>query len=132
MCDTPVTFAAADDASVDLACAAISDRNTCPFCSSDTRLATGVLAEKKASQFALIAAAADPEAPDPEPDDDALWCELAPELGEPLLLQPAITSPAAAAITGAREIRRIGGWNRMVSVSLLRVILLAWCGRRAA
>jgi len=45
-------------------------------------------------------------------------------LGGGELPQPATRRPNPATTAGAREIRRVSGWNRMVSVSLLRAILL--------
>jgi hypothetical protein len=65
------------------------------------------------------------DVPVPVPPLVADGDELEPELGEPLLPQPASSRPAAAATAGSSEIRRIRGWNRMVSASFLSVILLA-------
>jgi hypothetical protein len=74
-----------------------------------------VLAEKKASQLALIAdsAAEDEPAEDEPAEDEPAGDELDEGVEEPLLPQPASTKPTAAAMAGTREIRRIRGWNRM-------------------
>jgi hypothetical protein len=124
MFDTLFTLAEAAEASDDLAWAAISDANCDPFCSSATRLAVGVLDEKKASQFALIVAAADPD----EPPDDDVADEVADDAGDPLepelglfpeLPQAARSRPIPAISAGSARTRRWMGWNRTVSASLL-------------
>src|SRR5690242_15360960 len=73
---------------------------TCPFCSSASRRATGVLALKKASQSALIWDEADPPAAVPPPDGAELLVpppELPLPLPLPLLLPPqAVTARASA------------------------------------
>jgi hypothetical protein len=89
-----------------------------------------VLAEKNATQFFLIAASADDELPPEEPpeagvelaEDAGVVVELA--LGAELPPQPASARPIAAAIAGSATIRCVMKWIRMVSASLLTVILL--------
>jgi hypothetical protein len=130
MPDTLFTLAEADEASDDLAWAAISDANCDPFCSSDTRLAVGVLDEKNASQFALIVAAAEPAAPagdeaGDEAGDDAgdeaadVGDPLAPEPGFPELPQAVRSRPNPTITAGSARTRRVMSGYRIVSASLL-------------
>jgi hypothetical protein len=117
------TVAEAEEASELVACAEISDANCDPFSSSDTRFDVGVFEEKKATQFVLIADSA-AELP---PDDEEVVEDVADELGLPgdePLPQPASARPNTAAIVGSRRTRWVMSWNRMVSASLLTVILL--------
>ena len=107
--DTLVTLAEAEEASADLAWAAMSVWNCWPFCSSETRSASGVLEAKKATQSDVIAASAAEPPPDVPLDEDGagLFIQLVPdpEPDEPLLPQPASRIPVtAAAAAGAREI----------------------------
>jgi len=86
---TPVTLEVAEEASGDEAWALMIEAKVEPFCSRLTRLATGVLGLKKATQLALIWDAAEPPA-EPPPDDAEGAAELAAELAMPLapLLAP--------------------------------------------
>jgi hypothetical protein len=118
--DTLLTLAEADEASDDVDWAAISDWNCDPFCSSSTRLEVGVLAEKKASQFALIVAAADPVGfVADDAGDEVAEVPLEPELGFPELPQAVRSRPNPARSTGSARTRRVMGRNRIVSASLL-------------
>ncbi|HEY2574832.1 MAG TPA: hypothetical protein VGI74_00845 [Streptosporangiaceae bacterium] len=126
--DTLLTFAAAPDANGDVDCAAITFWNCDPFSSKATRCAVGVLDAKNFTQFASIVCSVGvvPEAAPEDGEDEAEAGDddgLAFGAGGDELPHPAARRPDTATITGAREIRRVNGW-RMVSVSLLRVILL--------
>src|SRR5437588_2871603 len=57
---TPCTRTVVDVAIGELAMDWITDANCCPFCRSSVFFDAGVLPLKKVSQFALIAAVADP------------------------------------------------------------------------
>src|SRR5450631_3022689 len=108
---TLVTFAVAWDASPEPAWPLMTEANTCPFCTRLIRLVTGVLALKKAVQFAAISWAATPPAGAADDGaelagaaelDDGLAAGLLLPLLVLLLLQAARAKPAA-------HTRRING-----------------------
>jgi hypothetical protein len=90
------------------------DSNTCPFCSKLTRLVTGVLGLKKASQFVVIWVTA---AEEPPPDGDgaaevagAADVGAADELAEVLgLVLPLLLHAATAMTAPAANMRKMRG-----------------------
>jgi hypothetical protein len=120
---TALTLEVAEEASVEDAWAWMIEANVEPFCSRLTRFGTGVLGLKKATQLALICAAADAL---PLPDDvvgaaDVGAAELAPPLAladalepgdEPPPLLHAATATAASTANAAIE-NTLTGRNRI-------------------
>jgi hypothetical protein len=105
---TAFTLEVAEEASADEAWALMMEAKAEPFCSRLTRLATGVLGLKKATQLALIWDAAEPPPDDAEGAADEGAAELAAELAGPLALADGLEPddeppllPQAATVTAS-------------------------------